>query len=159
MAVRFGVVYLDSADPIKQAMNWENVTGIVAWDREADVFGAPQNVQPLHELLDLSLPVWYGGGLETVHTAELILGLGCERVIVDKGFYKTERSPTHFVRRLGVACVPVISDEESLVIALRAGASYGYCRNVISATAASGKLNVMFEGTEPHLSWGVALLP
>ncbi len=158
MTLRFGVVYLDSEDALVQAKSWEGVNGIVAWDREADSIGAPQNVGSLHELLGLEVPIWYGGGLETVHTAELIIGLGCEKVIVDKGFYKTERSPAHFVRRLGEACVPVVSDAESMATIVRAGATYGYCRKGSGAVPATG-LNVILEGEDSNSVWGVALLP
>lgn len=168
MPVRFGVVYLDSGDAAEQAIKWTGVVGIIAWDREADTIGAPQNVQSLHQLMELDIPVWYGGGLETVHTAELILGLGCDKVIVDKGFYKTKRSPEHFVRRLGEGCVPVIRNTEALEVAVEAGAAFGYCLDEVVAEAAGGRLKVVLAveqgaGGTPALHGaalhGVALLP
>jgi len=156
---RFGVVYLDANDTMQKAQAWRDISGIVAWDREADDLGAPQNVQKLYELLSLKLPIWYGGGLETVHTAELVLGLGCEKVIVDKGFYKTERSPEHFVNKLGEACVPVVRDDQSIETAVRAGAAFAYCHSAQAARAASQKLRVLLEGGGSENAWGVAALP
>ncbi len=100
---------------------------ILAWDREADRLGAPQNVASLFSLIEKGKPVWYRGGMETVHTAELILGLGCEKVLVGTGFYKTERMPEHFIRRLGEGCVPVIRTPQEMQTALSAGAKWLFC--------------------------------
>lgn len=100
---------------------------ILAWDGEADRLGAPQNVASLFSLIEKGEPVWYRGGMETVHTAELVLGLGCEKVLVSTGFYKTERMPEHFVRRLGEACVPVVRTPEEMGTALSAGAKWLFC--------------------------------
>jgi hypothetical protein len=103
---------------------------ILARDREADALGAPQHVASLLALVSGSKPVWYRGGLETVHTAELILGLGCEKVLVSDGFYKTERTPEHFVRRLGEACVPIADTQEQFDIAIAASANWICCEFV-----------------------------
>ena len=151
----FGIVYLDQADPEAAAKTWEDVTGYIAWDREADSIGAPQNVAALHGLLSLGKPVWYRGGMETVHTAELILGLGCEKVIVGKGFFKTERTPEHFARRLGEACVVVVRAAEQLAAALDAGAQWAYCEPT-DGDSNNHTIVLMGEAATP---WGIASLP
>lgn len=150
---RLGVVFLDRPDPEGQALGHAEADIILAWDREADDLGAPQNVAALHSLISLGKPVWYRGGMETVHTAELILGLGCEKVLVGTGFFRTERMPEHFVRRLGEACVVVANSQSELERAVAAGAAWAYCSFVPAPlpgdVAVVGEAG--FEG-----AWGVA---
>lgn len=146
MSLRFGVVDL-AEDRVHESLPMAGLDGLIAWDYEADEIGAPQSVQPLHRLVSLGLPVWYGGGLETVHIAELILGLGCEKVIVSRGFYKTERSPEYYVKRLGSACVPAVESGDSLEIAVSVGAEFGYFREAALAERAFDKIKVVMEGT------------
>ena len=117
---------LDETDVLAQMNDTDNADVLLAWDKEADELGAPQNVSSLFSIISSGKPVWYRGGMETVHTAELILGLGCEKVLVSSGFFKTERMPQHFVRKLGEACVPVAKTEAEMQTALSAGAIWIY---------------------------------
>ena len=148
---RFGVIYLEQPGVQAAAHAWTEVDGYIAWDREADNTGAPQNVAELHSLISLAKPVWYRGGMETVHTAELILGLGCEKVVVGKGFFKTERTPEHFARRLGEACVVAVETEDQLEVAWSAGAEWIYRQ-------ANDCVEIL-RGGRAAQPWGVALLP
>jgi hypothetical protein len=120
-------VRLDDTDVLAQINANDNADVLLAWDKEADELGAPQNVSSLHALIAMGKRVWYRGGMETVHTAELVLGLGCEKVLVGHGFFKTERMPEHFIRRLGPRCLPVVTNEQELEIAVAAGALEIYC--------------------------------
>jgi hypothetical protein len=149
-----GVVYIDEDDFETAAQKWQNVDVLLAWDREADKIGAPQNVERLLRLLSKGKPVWYRGGMETVHTAELILGLGCAKVLVDKGFFRTERMPAHFVRRLGEACVAVVTSNEQAGAAVQAGARWAY-----GIDSDCERMNVISEAEPLKGCWGVALLP
>lgn len=159
MPKSLGIIYLESGDVEAQANQWQDMDVLLAWDREADVIGAPQNVEALHRLVGSGRTVWYRGGLETVHTAELILGLGCEKVIVSKGFFRTDLMPQHFVRRLGQACVPLMVTHEELDIAIAAGAAWAYCINTGIAEVAATQINVIVEGASVHNAWGTAFLP
>lgn len=154
-----GVIYLDSAGVERQAEYWQDMDVLLAWDREADDIGAPQNVEALHRLIGTGRPVWYRGGLETVHTAELIIGLGCEKVIISKGFFKTDRMPQHFVRRLREACVPLLETLENFNTACNAAARWAYCVDPGIAQVAAAHMNVVVEGPCVTNAWGVASLP
>jgi hypothetical protein len=122
---QISVVRLDETDV--QINDIDDADVLLAWDKEADELGAPQNVSSLHALIAMGKRVWYRGGMETVHTAELILGLGCEKVLVGHGFFKTERMPEHFIRRLGTRCLPIVTNDQELEIAVSAGALEVYC--------------------------------
>ena len=113
---------LDEPDPSVQAELLPDADVVLAWDREADTIGAPQHVAELLALVTTGKSIWYRGGMETVHTAELILGLGCEKVLVGHGFFKTDRMPEHFAKRLGEACVAIVSTQGELDRAVDAGA-------------------------------------
>jgi hypothetical protein len=121
---RICLVTIDEATLTESAVDADVV---LAWDRDADRLGAPQNVASLFSLIERGKPVWYRGGMETLHTAELIIGLGCEKVLVSTGFYKTERMPEHFIRRLGEGCVPVVRGPQEMETALTAGAKWLFC--------------------------------
>jgi imidazole glycerol phosphate synthase subunit HisF len=131
------------------ALPTPNADVLLAWDREADSLGAPQNVSTLLGMASLGLPLWYRGGIETVHIAELILGLGCEKVLIAEGFYKTERTPEHFVRRIGERCVPIATTEAQFEVALNAGATWICCEFVPSRSQEGVELIGDFDG-----AWG-----
>ena len=124
---RIGLVRLDLPDVGGQAERCSDADVLLAWDQEADGIGAPQNVAGLHSLVQSNEPVWYRGGMETVHTAELILGLGCQKVVVAHGFFRTERMPQHFINRLGESCVVAATSQEEVDLALVAGAKWLLC--------------------------------
>jgi hypothetical protein len=80
-------------------------------DLDADAAGAPQNVEATHRILSaVEVPVQFRGGLSLVHTCELMLGLGVQRVVLDSALEKTDRSPAHFFNRLGERCVASAAD-------------------------------------------------
>lgn len=103
-------------------------------DPEGDAAGAPQNVQALHQLLEeVDIPVQYEGGIQLIHTAELILGLGVDRVVIGPALKKTDRTPEHFFSRIGAKCVAAISgDEQSFALKLK---EQGCARFLIRGTA------------------------
>ena len=68
---RIAFVRLDLPDVGGRAEHCSDADVLLAWDQEADRLGAPQNVAELHSLVQSNKPVWYRGGMETVHTAEL----------------------------------------------------------------------------------------
>jgi hypothetical protein len=76
------------------------------FDVEADAAGAPQNIQALHRLIaETGKQIQFRGGIETVHIAELVLGLGVQWVVLDSALRRTELSPKHFFTRLGSQAV------------------------------------------------------
>ncbi|MGI8923914.1 MAG: HisA/HisF-related TIM barrel protein [Fimbriimonadales bacterium] len=78
-------------------------------DLDAENAGAPQNVESVHRVIGVvDIPVQFHGGLDLVHTAELMLGLGISRVVLDRGLTKTEHSAAHFFKKLGVACAAAV---------------------------------------------------
>jgi hypothetical protein len=93
--------------------------------------------------------------METVHTAELIIGLGVERVVVDKGFYKTERTPEHFVRRLGRACVPVVRSQDNVQTAEAAGAECLWSESADTLI----RVKAIAVGYDEGTAWGRAVFP
>lgn len=75
-------------------------------DLDAARVGAPQNVELLTRLVDaVSVPVQFGGGIRTIHLAELVLGLGVERVVLGSALTRVESTVRHFFRTLGERCV------------------------------------------------------
>lgn len=78
-------------------------------DEDARECGAPQNVALLSRIVGVSpAPVQYEGGLGLFHLAELVLGLGVSRVILDEALTKTERSAEYFFSRLGERVLAVV---------------------------------------------------
>ena len=146
------MVYLDLPEPANALRTLPEIDVVLGWDRTADEVGAPRHVERLMHLLGTGKALWYRGGMETVHTAELIKGLGVERVVIGKGFYKTPRMPEHFVRRLGEACVPVVTSDSDSKIAEAAGAKL-----VWSETMVETSLKVVAAGYEDGTAWGVAV--
>jgi len=95
----------DSALQLQRAgADWLHVV-----DLDADAAGAPQNVESVHRVIGVvDIPVQFRGGLELVHTAELMLGLGVARVVLDTALTKTELSAAHFFKKLGDACAAAV---------------------------------------------------
>lgn len=81
-------------------------------DEDARESGAPQNVALLSRIVGLSsAPIQYEGGLGLFHLAELVLGLGVSRVVLDEALTKTERSAEYFFSRLGEQVIAVVRPE------------------------------------------------
>ena len=75
-------------------------------DTDGEIAGAPQNIESVHRILRaVEIPVQFDGGINLIHTAELVLGLGVERIVIGPALRKTERSPVHFFAKLGERCV------------------------------------------------------
>ncbi|MER3414542.1 MAG: 1-(5-phosphoribosyl)-5-[(5-phosphoribosylamino)methylideneamino]imidazole-4-carboxamide isomerase [Armatimonadota bacterium] len=75
-------------------------------DLDAARMGAPQNVELLTRLVDAtSVPVQFGGGIRTIHVAEMVLALGVERVVLGSALTRVESTVRHFFRTLGERCV------------------------------------------------------
>lgn len=75
-------------------------------DLDAARLGAPQNIEVLTRLIDaVSVPVQFGGGIRTVHLAEMVLALGVERVVLGSVLTRAESTVRHFFRTLGERCV------------------------------------------------------
>ena len=92
-------------------------------DMDADDAGAPQNIQLVHQLLSCTeIPIQFVGGIETMHTAELILGLGVRYVVLDRALRKSEKSPAYFFERLGEQAVAKVRDQIELELAVEHGA-------------------------------------
>jgi hypothetical protein len=68
--------------------------------------GAPQQVEQLLQVVQRSnAAVEFSGGVRLMHTAELVLGLGVARVVVDCAEFATERAFAKVLGRLGEAAI------------------------------------------------------
>ncbi|GEM_PF-6919436 len=75
-------------------------------DFESERLGAPGNPGLLLEAVSkATVPVQYWGGINLVHVAEMVLGLGVSRVVIGDALWRTPQSAAHFVRVLGDRCV------------------------------------------------------
>ncbi|MBA3726707.1 MAG: hypothetical protein H0W86_09710 [Armatimonadetes bacterium] len=89
-------------------------------DLDAEGAGAPQNVESVHRVIGVvDIPVQFHGGLRLVHTAELMLGLGVGRVVLDRALTKTEHSAAHFFKKLGNTCAAAV-DSSAVAARLKA---------------------------------------
>lgn len=96
------------------ASRWESFGAdrLHVHDADADIAGAPQNVQAVHRILsEVSLPVQFQGGIGLVHTAELMLGLGVWRVCIGEALFKTPNAAGHFFSRLGDSAAAYLEGE------------------------------------------------
>lgn len=112
-----------SIDDIADNFKDSSLSLIHITDLNADEAGAPQNIQVVHQALTkLSTPVQFQGGIETIHTAELVLGLGVSYVVLDRALKKTERAPAYFFKRLGDKAVARVQNQQELDLVVSEGA-------------------------------------
>ena len=91
-------------------------------DADGEIAGAPQCIQSVHRILrTVKIPVQFYGGINLIHTAELVLGLGVERIVLGSSLWKTERSPAHFFAKLGAGCVATVESEHEAAVLKQAG--------------------------------------
>lgn len=91
-------------------------------DADGEIAGAPQCIESVHRILRaVRIPVQFYGGINLIHTAELVLGLGVERVVLGSSLWKTERSPAHFFAKLGARCVATVESEQEAAGLKKAG--------------------------------------
>jgi phosphoribosylformimino-5-aminoimidazole carboxamide ribotide isomerase len=85
-------------------------------DLDGARLGAPQNVELLTRLVDaVSVPVQYGGGIRTIHIAQMVLALGVERVVLGSALTRVESTVRHFFRTLGERCVAGVDARQGKV--------------------------------------------
>lgn len=85
-------------------------------DLDAARLGAPQNVELLTRLVDaVTVPVQYGGGIRTIHIAQMVLALGVERVVLGSALTRVESTVRHFFRTLGERCVAGVDARQGQV--------------------------------------------
>lgn len=102
------VVSLSDPDSLAKAIRFREAGArwIQVEDPEAEVYGAPQSVQSLMQIIrGAGTPIQYYGGVRQMHIAEMLLGLGVERLVVGAGLWKSQRSARFFAARLGEACI------------------------------------------------------
>jgi len=89
------------------SLDCSQVIALHVEEPSAHEIGAPQNVELLYRLLNVSpLPVHYAGGVFTVHVVELLFTLGVSKVVIEGlGLTKWERA-VHFAGRFGERCIP-----------------------------------------------------
>ena len=74
-----------SDDPVSVALQWQNqgAARLHLVDLDGAAKGAPANKAAIAEILgSLSIPVQIGGGIRTVATAEALIELGADRVVI-----------------------------------------------------------------------------
>ncbi len=70
------------------------------------------------------MKIQFSGGISTMHTAELVLGLGVTRVVLDTALQKTERSPKYFFDRLNEHAIAGVETQAQAEESIRNGAKW-----------------------------------
>lgn len=97
-----------SLDPVEAAVQLADAGASMLHvvDLDAARMGAPQNVELLTRLVDaVSVPVQYGGGIRTIHMAQMVLSLGVRRVVLGSVLTRVASTVQYFFRTLGERCV------------------------------------------------------
>ncbi|HET6645292.1 MAG TPA: HisA/HisF-related TIM barrel protein [Fimbriimonadales bacterium] len=118
-----------AGDPVAEALKAEadDANWIHFFDAEGEVMGGPQNIAALHRVLGaVGLQVQFQGGVRLVHTAELVLGLGASRVVVDSAETITERALANMFSRFGDGCAAIADGPDRAKMLMEAG-----CRHLI----------------------------
>ncbi len=74
-----------SNDPVSMALQWQNQGAVRLHlvDLDGAAQGAPANKAAISEILDtLSIPVQIGGGIRSLATAEALIRMGTDRVVI-----------------------------------------------------------------------------
>ncbi|MEW5882824.1 MAG: 1-(5-phosphoribosyl)-5-[(5-phosphoribosylamino)methylideneamino] imidazole-4-carboxamide isomerase [Armatimonadota bacterium] len=99
-------VYPLDAVEVAVALCEAGATMLHVVDLDAARMGAPQNVELLTRLVDAArAPIQFGGGIRTIHVAEMVLALGVGRVVLGSALTRVESTVRHFFRTLGERCV------------------------------------------------------
>lgn len=109
-------VYSD--DPPAVARKWEELGAemIHLVDLDGAFAGSPQNLQTVKDILSsVSIPVELGGGIRTMETVDLLLGLGVSRVILGTAAVRQPEWVAETIKKYGDRIVLGIDSRQGMV--------------------------------------------
>ncbi|MEI6512465.1 MAG: 1-(5-phosphoribosyl)-5-[(5-phosphoribosylamino)methylideneamino]imidazole-4-carboxamide isomerase [bacterium] len=101
---RFDSATVYSEEPWLMAEKWQSLGAewLHVVDLDGAKAGAPQNVAVIREMLRrVNIPVQFGGGVRSLHTAEMMLTLGVSRVVVGTSLAQDEQLAAKFFNQFG----------------------------------------------------------
>jgi len=125
---RLDAVTVYNEDPVDQARRW--IDGGAAWlhvvDLDGAVLGEPRNIEIVHRIAELGVPVQTGGGIRTMDTIERMFDAGVKRVVLGTALITQPALVTQACERhAGIVAGIDARDGKVAIEGWRQGTEYG----------------------------------